>query len=611
MIIMQQPVYSPRYYSELRIFILCLLSMFCAAQAWAEETKNLEVEVTGIKAELLKNVDVFMSIAVAAKQQEVGLLDSIIPGEEEKKPPALTERMIQRLHRKAPEEIRQALQPYGYYEPDITSSLEKLNGIWQAKYQIDRGAPTRLGKVEISVTGVGAEEMAVKDALASIELVPGKRLRHSKYEAAKSLLSDTMYNSGYIDAKFTQSQLRVTPETRTADIFLVMETGPPYEFGEVNIEQGILKPEFVNRFVEIKEGQRFSADELIGLQLALNDSEYFDIVEIQAERKNAVANRIPVTVKTSPSKPRRYTAGLGFGTDTGPRATAGVEFRRVNRRGHKFRTDIRVSAIEQTLSSQYIIPFKNVTTDNITFSASATREEDGDADTNRFVIGPSINDNWLGFRRRLYLSAERENFDFGDGTQTSTLLIPGAQLSRKYADDPLFARKGYRATLDVHGGIESPFTETTFLQASLLTKGVVPFTDKGRLLIRGELGATGATTFFDLPPSQRFFAGGDQSVRGYDYQDLGPENNDGDVVGGKYLTVASIEADYLFYGNFGAAMFLDAGNTSNELPPSLKKGVGLGLRYRSPIGMIRLDVAHPLDDPDNDFRLHISLGPDL
>jgi translocation and assembly module TamA len=140
---------------------------------------------------------------------------------------------------------------------------------------------------------------------------------------------------------------------------------------------------------------------------------------------------------------------------------------------------------------------------------------------------------------------------------------------------------------------------------------VLPLTQRSRLLLRGKLGVIQAAAFSDLPPSQRFFAGGDQSVRGYGYQELGPENSAGDVIGGQYLTVASIEADYLLYGNFGVAAFFDAGNAGDSFLPSLKKGVGIGLRYRSPVGMIRLDFAHPLDDPDNDFRIHISIGSDL
>jgi translocation and assembly module TamA len=512
------------------------------------------------------------------------------------------------LHRLAAQEIRQALQPFGYYGPKIDAKLEKLEGVWQASYAIDRGSPTELDRVDIRVRGEGGDDPSVKDVLSSIELVSGQPLEHRQYEQAKSRLSSALYDAGFIDAKFTRSEIKVYPLKRKAEITLIAESGPRFSFGPVTIEQDILRSEFVNRFVNIQQGDRFETRKLIDLQLALNGSDYFSQIEILAERENAVGTQIPVTVNTEPNKPRRYNTGLGYGTDTGPRVTAGVEFRRINRRGHRFRTDILLSSVEQSISSQYLIPIKNVATDNLAFTASASRKEVGGVDTTQFKLGPSFNENWLGFRRRLYLSLERENFDFGDGPQTSNLLIPGAQLSRKHADDALFPRKGYSAILDVHGGIESPLTETTFFQTSINARSVLPLARRSRLLLRGELGATLATTFSDLPPSQRFYAGGDQSVRGYAYQGLGPQNSDGVVIGGKYLTVASIEMDYLFYGNFGAAAFFDAGNASDDFLPSMKRGAGIGLRYRSPVGMIRLDLAHPLDDPDTVFRLHISIG---
>ncbi|MEM6605829.1 MAG: BamA/TamA family outer membrane protein, partial [Pseudomonadota bacterium] len=114
-----------------------------------------------------------------------------------------------------------------------------------------------------------------------------------------------------------------------------------------------------------------------------------------------------------------------------------------------------------------------------------------------------------------------------------------------------------------------------------------------------------------IPPSLRFFNGGAQSVRGYGFEDLSPLDEQGNRVGGEFLGTISAEADYLFYGNFGIAAFVDAGNASDEPGINLKRGAGIGLRYKTPIGMVRIDFAHPFDDPDSSFAFHISLGPDL
>ncbi len=570
----------------------------------------IRVDITGLHGELLKNVELFLSIAQAARAQKAGIFSRLTQGPE---PPeqALDEAAIRRLHRQADNEIRQALQPFGYYTPVIDARLEKTDGVWRAVYAIDPGPPTRLRRVEIGVTGEGRDLPAVKAALASITLKPGRRLDHRAYEKAKSSLSDTLYQAGFVDAKFTRSEIKVFPKERQAEIDLSMATGPQFYFGPVTIEQDILQPEFVERLSDIKEGDRFDARKLIDLQLALQESGYFSQAEILAEREKAVDNRIPVVVKTVPSKARRHTLGLGYGTDTGPRFSAGTEWRRLNEKGHKVRIDLRLTAIEQSLSTQYLIPLKKVLSDSLAFTASASRAFVGDIDTNQFKVGTSLNEDWLGFRRRLYLSLERENFDVGSGTQTTDLLIPGLELSRRSFDDLIYPRKGYSAALDIHGGLESPLTETTFLNTHISARSVWPLTRRSRLLLRGELGAIRAETFSDLPPSQRFYAGGDQSVRGYGYQKLGPRNGDGDVIGGRYLATTSLEADCLVYKDVGLAAFFDAGNAADDYPFELKRAVGIGLRYRSPVAMIRLDLAHPLDDPDTTIRFHVSIGAGL
>ncbi len=579
----------------------------CARTAAAA---SLRIEITGIEGDLLDNVKAFLSIDQAANANKMGFF-SKFSSDHKKTEPQWDERSLRRMHRIAPEEIRQALQPFGYYAPKIDAVLEKKDDVWHAVYAIDRGPPTLLRMVRIEVSGDGRDVPDVKTALSSTRMARGQQLDHRDYERAKSALSDALYRAGFVDAKFTQSEIKVYPEENKADIFLLMSSGPQFYFGPITIEQEILRPKFVARLSTVKEGDRFNPRKLIDLQLALQDSGYFSQAEVLAEREKAVDSRIPVVVKTVPTKPRQYSLGLGFGTDTGPRFTAGTNWRRLNDKGHKLDLVLRLTAIEQSFTAQYHIPLKKVLTDSLTFMGSGSREEIGDIDTDQFKVGASLNENWRGFRRRIYLFLERENFDLGDGNQTSDLLIPGLELSRRSFDDLIYPRKGYSASIDVHGGVESPLTETTFLHTRITARSVWPLTRRSRLLLRGEFGVIRAETFSDLPPSQRFYAGGDQSVRGYGYQELGPENDDGDVIGGEYLAIGSLEADYLIYNNIGAAVFFDAGDASNDLPSDLKQSVGIGLRYRSPVAMIRLDLAHPLDDPDTDVRFHISIGADL
>ncbi|HLT91491.1 MAG TPA: autotransporter assembly complex family protein [Woeseiaceae bacterium] len=585
-----------------RIAILTSL-LLCAGAAPAA---TVEVRVEGLDDPLEENVRAFLGLVARSEAQED-------PEDEEEELPPLGEGEIRQLHRQAPDEIRQALQPFGYYSPQVDGALERTDDGWVATYRVEPGEPTRIGHVEIRVEGEAADLPEVQAQLEGIDIAEGQVVSHPAYARAKDGLMQAVYSAGFLDAEYERSELRVYPERRRAEIYLVLESGPRYYFGDVEIEQSILDPDFVSRFNDIERGEPFDTERLIDLQLGLSGSDYFGAVDVNIEREQANDFHVPVTVTAEPRDTQRYSVGLGYGTDTGPRLTLGTEFRRINRRGHQFNADVQLSQVRNSFIAQYHIPIENVAADRLTFFASLQQIEIGDADSNVFSIGASREDDWHGLRRRLYLRYDRETFHFGDQPGgDATLLYPGINLSWQRADDTLFPRRGVSASLDVHGAPESPLAETTFLQATLGVRAVLPLGARARLLLRGETGITEAEDFADLPPTQRFFTGGDRTVRGYGYQELSPENEFGDDVGGRYLTVASVEVDYLVFGNFGLAAFFDTGNATNTSPgDNLVSSVGLGLRYRSPVGMIRVDFAHPLDDPSRDFRLHISLGPDL
>jgi translocation and assembly module TamA len=574
-------------------YVLLLASLLTPDAGWA--IADVEVEVIGLNDALAENVRAFLSIAEKDEEDET----APSPG------------LVRRLYLQAPDEIRQALVPFGYYAPRIRAKLTRTKDGWLARYRVASGPPTIVRSAQIRVLGPGHDEPAVTNALASVKVREGVRLEHSLYESAKSALYDAAYGAGYLDARYLRSQIVVRPQARQAEIYLILRSGPRYYFGDVSIEQDILEPEFVQRFVAIEPGDPFDTDALLDLQLALTDSGYFNTVELRVDKNNAVQRRVPVAVVTEPSRPRHYRVGLGYGTDTGPRLTLGVEFRRINRRGHRLRADVQLSTIKNAFSTQYLIPIKNVASDNIAIAGTLQQEEIGDADTDQLVLGASRNEFWRGFQRRLYFNYHRENFSFTGGpTAKADLLYPGISLSRKRADQALITRRGYSVTLDLHGGDESLLSETTYARALAEVRAVLPLAERARLLMHSEAGAVLADEFVALPPSQRLFTGGDRSVRGYDYQDIGPENGDGNTVGGRYLLAGGVEADYLFYGDFGAAIFADAGDAFNGAP-HFQKAVGVGLRYRSPVGMIRLDFAHPLDAPRNSFHFHLTIGPDL
>jgi len=581
--------------------LLCLLP---AGEVAAQAV--LEINISGVGGVLLENVQAHLSLSRYVRKGP-GLP---LPGKEAV--PALPGAdELRDLHRRATEEIRAALAPYGYYAPVITSSLEQRGDRWRAQYRIDPGPPVIVASVDIAVSGEGRTEATVTAARDRTHLRTGKRLIHPDYDDTRAAMLDAALGAGYLDARYTHSELRVNPDALRADVVLHLDTGPRYYFGPVTIEQDILDPAFVKGYVALREGTPFNTRQLLDLQLALGDSGYFDQVELDVRRDAAQDHRVPVIVHTVAAAHTRYRLGLGFGTDTGPRVSLGADYRRINRRGHGLGADLRLSPLEQNAAVHYTIPIRNLVTDRLVFSSEVDNARVADTgDTTRYRLGVSQNVNLGSFQRHLYLNYQHESFQLGTTQRNVDFLIPGVTGSKLKSDNVLFPRRGYSWNVDLRGA-PGVISATRFARVEAGLRTVRPLGRRQRLIGRVQLGAMAVDDFSSLPTTERFFAGGDQSVRGYDYQTLAPVDSSGEVIGGRYLAVGSLEADSLFVGNFGAAVFVDAGSADDSFPPRLKVGAGIGFRWRSPVGMLRVDVAHPFDDPNNDYRLHISIGPDL
>jgi translocation and assembly module TamA len=515
---------------------------------------------------------------------------------------------IRRLHRQAEDEIRSALQAFGLYSPQVRASLTADGEDWLARYEIDAGPPTLLDEVHLDVIGEGRQFPALVEAREKSPLRVGERLRHAHYEATKTALARAAYDNGFLDARFTTHTLRIEPLQRRAVAVLELDTGPRYFFGEVSVAQEGLDPEFVARYVPVRPGEPFEPEKLLQAQFALSDLGYFASVDVQPRRDQVVDQRVPVVIATTPRPPQRYDVSVGYGTDTGARLKLGAEFRQVTDTGHKLRNDLLVSEVKNSLGLDYRIPLGTRAADNLGFATSWTDEKIADGTSERYDFVVSLSRTPGDWQRQIYLKHQyEESFVPSTGSDSTKLLMPGIAVSRGELDDPIHARFGWSLFLDGHGGTEAVVSDVTFLQGKILARGVVPLGARSRLLGRAELGGSVIDDFRELPASQRFYAGGDQSVRGYAYQSLGPRDASGKVIGGKYLATYSLEAEYLPWRNWGFATFVDAGNASDDPWPKPDLGVGIGVRYRAPVGTVQVDVAYPVDSEDGGLRPHLGI----
>ncbi len=552
----------------------------------------VDVTVEGIEGAPLENVRAMLSIA-AELPEDVG-----------------GGAAVRRLHRRAPDEIRRALRPYGYYDPAIETRLEHTDDGWRAVYRIDPGARVRLAEVRIEIRGDAADDPAFEQLRSELALRAGEPLLHPEYTTAKQRLLELAADRGYFDARWQTHSLRIDPDALEAHAVLVLASGPRHAFGEVTFEQAELAESFLRRYLPFAPGEPYRGEQLRELRYTLDDSDYFRRVDVQAQRDRREAGQVPIRVALEPRTQNRYTFGVGFGTDTGARVSAGWQNRYVNRQGHSLDTQIELAEISTRVSARYRVPLEEPAREQLVLEAVLASEEIGGGETGELTLATRRVAQLGRFRNTLSLEYQRSEDAIGDATTTRELVIPGAGLTYSRFDDEVYATRGFRVSGQINGASETLGSDTRFLRGRIDAEAVRRLWPGGRVLLRGELGTVKLADVDDLPLSQRFFAGGDNSVRGFDYQALGPTDARGKVVGGRHLAVGSVELEQLIRGDWGAAVFVDTGNAMNDWDVALRTAAGVGLRYRSPVGVFRVDVAKALDG-DESPRLHLSLGVNL
>lgn len=563
-----------------------LLFTSCAALAQSE----LDVRVKPANDELKANVEGY--IGGVGDRNEEALL---------------------RFSRGAEEQAKKAAQALGYYQAHIESEVrggEKPRLL----LRIDPGEPVHLRNVTIRVEGPAASLKSFRTP-SSDQLKPGAVLNHGHYEDAKRLIQNQASRYGFFSGRFTRQQLAVDPQAGVADIELVYDSGPRYALGKVSFTgDSLFDEDLLRRMVPFKTGAPYDSELIAELNQALQSSGYFEGVRVDAAPTAAEHEVIPVAVQLETRKPRTMGLGLGYSTDVGPRVKANWTRHWVNPQGHSYGWEAEVSQPRQNVGLWYDIPLDPPLTDKLRFAGGYQNEELAGTDTlsKLLTIGPEWHSKLpSGWQRVVSLKYQREEYRLGDDSGLSNLLMPGLTYSYLRSDNRIDPHNGYRIQFDTKLAKEGVGSDTNLLYGTVLLKGLTTVWDNHRFLGRVQFGGSATNGYKSIPPSLRFFAGGDQSVRGYDYQTLSPENSEGDRIGGRYMVAGSVEYQYSIAEKWRIATFVDQGNSFNKLElPNLKTGVGMGVRWVSPVGPIRVDLAHAMND-DGGIRLHFSMGPEL
>ncbi len=516
-----------------------------------------------------------------------------------------------RLFERGKAEAARALEPYGYYHAEVEAALTEGRDGFVATYTIAPGEPVRVGAVSIELDGDARERRIVRRALAAFEPDEGDVLDHGAYETGKRNIQGALVASGYLDAEVATHRVEVIAAENRATIALAWKVGPRYVFGPTGFSGAQLEDALLARYVPWREGAFYSQAELLKLQQRLTDAEYFSVVEVAPDVEKAEDGVVPINVAVIPAKRSLYTGGFFVGTDTGFGVRAGLERRYVNRRGHKWNVGTEFSQRLRTVSSTYTIPLPGRNNRSWNFGAAYRDERTDTSESRTTKLAANETREWRDWTLTYGPQIVTGDFTVAEEDGSSTLLYPEVSLTRKVADDVDFPRRGWSITAVARAAAEGFLSDTSFASVRGDAKYVRGLGPRGRFIARGTLGAMHVDDFDELPPELRYFAGGDRSIRGYGYQEIGPRNARELVVGGEYLAVASAEYEHYFVERWGGAVFVDAGDAFTD-DFDTRLGAGVGVRWRSPIGLVRLDVAKPVGDAfESGVALHLVIGPDL
>ncbi len=541
--------------------------------------------------------------------------------------PRTDREQLRRMVRTTPAQAKTLLATEGYYSPEVTVRLEDDDATPNVIVDVTPGQPVLVGAVEIVLNGFEAtgETPFDKEALkASWPLAEGQVFRQSDWEQAKRAILRAVVQTRYPRAQLTDSVATVDPETHRALLRVALDSGPEMRFGALKIEGLKRYPESIVRNLnQIKPGDVYSEAALQAYQSRLQDTGYFSGVEVSAdlnallgEQMEAAEGKregtpqpatmapLPLLVRVVENKRKNASVGLGISTNTGARTSVAYDDLAVW--GLRMKSALTIEQKKQTARGDFYFP---TTADgyNDSFGAALDREDiEGETIRSASVYAKRA---WGTPLLERSISAEYLNesrsIEGADNTHAMSLPVTYAVTWRKL-DNLVFPTKGYVLNATAGGAVLPILTDEKFIRVT--ARGILykPVNPKNMFIFRGELGALKSGSKDGVPSTYLFRAGGDNSVRGYGYQELGVREGDA-TVGGRYLLTASAEYQYWFRPTWGVATFYDTGNAADSLSDiHPKSGYGLGARYKSPVGPINVDLAY--GHAARKARLHFSLG---
>ncbi len=438
-------------------------------------------------------------------------------------------------------------------------------------------------------------------------------MNHGLYDALKSSIRNLALQKGYFEGDYKISRLEVSPDLNQAYIRLHYDSGIRYHFGETTVTGSQIELDRVYSLEPYKINDPYLVAKVGEYNQNLSNTDWFSSVFVEPDLSYLGKGReLPIKVSLAPQARNKLETGIGYSTDVGVRGSIKWKKPWINSRGHSFDSSFLLSKPEQTITAGYRIPLDDVL--NEYYRVQYGMKKLDNRDTKSLESNLALERHWTldnGWHRTLFIRYLLENYEQGIQDDSAQFLLPGISFTRTRSRGGAMPTWGDRQSLSLEYGDPHALSETQVLRAIGGMSWIRSLGENHRGIFRIDGGANFVEDFDKLSPSLRFFAGGDNNLRGYGYESISPRDSSGALSGAKFMATTSLEYQYRVVGNWWGAMFYDYGDAF-DYTPDFKRGVGVGIRWASPVGPVRLDFAWGLDaTPGNEFQVHFTLGPEL
>ena len=508
--------------------------------------------------------------------------------------------------RRAQREIGELLASEGYFTPQIT--LRPTGDGEAPALEVAPGRRTLVSAVNIEFRGAIAADIPLVERLrASWRLRVGEALRSPGWEEAKTVLLTRVSRRDYAAARIEESRADVDPLAATAQLSLVLDSGPAFHFGDLAVS-GLERYDkiLVTRHAPFHAGDPYRQDQLLEFQARLQNLPNFSSVIVSIEPDPALHEAVPVQVILSEAKSRHLSLGAGYSSNNGARSE--MAYRDYNLLDHAWNlgSGLRLEQKRQTLFAT-IATLPDARGYRLAWGAHVEATDIQGLKTTNHKLGVTRGRFQGQIETRLGVNWQREQRRPADAlAESDQALVLDWHWIRRTVNNPLYPRRGDVTEVLIGGGSQRLLSDQDFLRTLLRYQIWWPMGARDTLSLRGEAGFTAAPSRFGIPQEYLFRAGGSQSVRGYAHQSLGVQEGSA-VVGGRTLASGSLEYTHWFSRDWGAALFADMGGAADDWGDlRLSAGYGAGARWRSPAGPLALDVAWGQDAEA--LRLHFSIA---